>query len=118
MEPLSDLQDRVVEETFMNGLLPWIKAEVDFCRPVDVAQMVHAAQLVENREIIHNEANLKGYAQGKYPPQGSRQNTSAATVNDSDNKRNTLFSMRTITLRTTSREVKRGAGKAIVRRGV
>ena len=46
----------------MNDLLSWIKAEVDFCRLVDLAQMVHAAQLVENREIIHNEANLKGYA--------------------------------------------------------
>ena len=65
MAPLSDLQDRVVEETFMNGLFPWIKAEVDFCRPVSLAQMIQAAQLVENREIIRNEANLKGYAAGK-----------------------------------------------------
>ena len=34
MAPLSDLQDKVIEETFMNGLLPWIKAEVEFCEPV------------------------------------------------------------------------------------
>lgn len=33
MAPLSNLQDRVIEETFMNGLLSWIKAEVKFCRP-------------------------------------------------------------------------------------
>ena len=105
--PLTDLQDRVVEETFMNGLFPWIKVEVDFCRPVVLAQMMQAAQLVENREIIHNEANLKGYAGGKYPPQNSFHNTNTATTNNSDNKGNTLFPMRTVTLRTTSRKVKR-----------
>ena len=52
MAPLSDLQDRVIEETFMNGLLSWIKAEVDFCRPTRLAQMMQLAQLVENREIV------------------------------------------------------------------
>ncbi|KAA0033871.1 transposon Tf2-1 polyprotein isoform X1 [Cucumis melo var. makuwa] len=47
--PLLGLQDKVVEETFMNRLLPWIKAEVEFCEPVELAQRV------ENREIIRNE---------------------------------------------------------------
>ena len=43
MAPLSDLQDKVVEETFMNGLSPWIKAEVEFCRPVGLAHMMRLA---------------------------------------------------------------------------
>ena len=68
---------------------------------------MQATQLVENRELIRNEANLKGYAGGKYPPQNSFHNTNTMTMNNSDNKRNTLFPMRMITLRTTSREVKR-----------
>ena len=59
---LSGQEDQVVEQTFLNGLLPWIKAKVEFSRPVDLAQMMQLAQLVENREIIHNEANIKGYA--------------------------------------------------------
>lgn len=38
--PLSDLQGRVVDETFMNGLLSWIKAEVEFCRLKGLEQMM------------------------------------------------------------------------------
>ena len=93
MAPLADLQDRVVEEIFMNGLFPWIKAEVVFCRPVGLAKMMHVAQLVENREIIRNEANLNSYANGKYPPQNSLNTKSSVTANNSDNKWNTIFSM-------------------------
>lgn len=37
---LSDLKEIVVEETFMNGLLPWIKAEVEFCWPKCLAEMM------------------------------------------------------------------------------
>ena len=107
MAPLSDLQDRVVEETFMNGLFPWIKAEVDLCRPVGLAQMMQAAQLVENREIIYNEASLKGYAGGKYPPQSSTNAKNNTMMNSSDNRGNTIFPMRTVTLRTTTGEVKK-----------
>ncbi|KAA0050168.1 transposon Tf2-1 polyprotein isoform X1 [Cucumis melo var. makuwa] len=66
MAPVSDLPDRVIEETFMNGLLPWIKAEVEFCRPVGLAEMMLLAQLTKNREIIQNEANLKGYSGGEH----------------------------------------------------
>ena len=50
----------------MNGLLLWIKSEVDFCRPTRLAQMMQLAQLTENQKIAHGEANLKGYAGGKY----------------------------------------------------
>ncbi|KAA0044267.1 transposon Tf2-1 polyprotein isoform X1 [Cucumis melo var. makuwa] len=38
--PLSDVQESVVEDTFMNGLLPWIRAEVAFCRPKGLAEMM------------------------------------------------------------------------------
>ena len=107
MALLADLQDRVVEETFMNDLFPWIKAEVDFCHPIGVAQMMQLAQLVVNREIIYNEANLKGYTGGKYPAQNSFNTKSNVTANSSDNEGNTIFSMRTITLRTVSGEVKK-----------
>ena len=31
--PLSDMADKVVEETFLSGLKPWIQAEMDFCEP-------------------------------------------------------------------------------------
>lgn len=71
MAPLSDLPDRVIKETFMNGLFPWIKAEVEFCQPVGLAQMMRLAQVVENQEIIRNEANLKGYNEGKYSASSS-----------------------------------------------
>lgn len=111
MVPLADLQDRVVEETFMNGLFPWIKAEVVFCKPVGLAKMMHAAQLVENWEIIRSEVNLNGYAKGKYPPSNSLNTKSSAVVNNSDNKGNTIFSMRAVTLRTTTGEVKKEGPK-------
>ncbi|XP_031745972.1 uncharacterized protein LOC116406393 [Cucumis sativus] len=107
MAPLADLQDRVVEETFMNGLFPWIKAEVVFCKPVGLAEMMHAAQLVENREIIRKEANLNGYAKGKYPPPNSSIIRSSAAMNHSEDKGNTIFPIRTVTLRTATGEVKK-----------
>ncbi|KAL0549733.1 hypothetical protein IC582_014220 [Cucumis melo] len=66
MAPISNLPDRVIEEIVMNGLLPWIKAEVEFCRPIGLAEMMSLAQLTKNREIIRNEANLKGYGGGEH----------------------------------------------------
>lgn len=37
MAPLSGLPNPVIEETFMNCLLPWIMAEVEFCQPVGLS---------------------------------------------------------------------------------
>ncbi|KAA0050629.1 transposon Tf2-1 polyprotein isoform X1 [Cucumis melo var. makuwa] len=99
--PLSDVPDSVVEDTFMNGLFPWIRAEVVFCRPKGLAEMMEVAQLVENRELIRNEANLNGFAGGKYPPQ-STANNRGTTNAINDNKGNTTFPMRTITLRSSN----------------
>ncbi|KAA0060214.1 Transposon Ty3-G Gag-Pol polyprotein [Cucumis melo var. makuwa] len=78
--PLSDLQERVVEDTFMNDLFPWIRAEVAFCRPKGLVKMMQIAQLVENREIIR-EVNLNGFSRGKYPPQTMETNKSGASNN-------------------------------------
>ncbi|KAA0047682.1 ty3-gypsy retroelement transposase [Cucumis melo var. makuwa] len=100
--PLSDLQERVVEETFMNGLFPWIKAEVAFCRPKGLAEMMKIAQVVENREIIKGEANLSGFSGGKYAPQASVSAKTGASYATRENKGNTTFPIRTITLRSSN----------------
>ncbi|KAA0035583.1 transposon Tf2-1 polyprotein isoform X1 [Cucumis melo var. makuwa] len=100
--PLSDIQESVVEDTFMNGLLPWIRAEVAFCRPNGLAEMMQIAQLVENRELIRNEANLKGFADGKYPSQSTVTGKSLTGNTLAENKGNTTFPIRTITLRSSN----------------
>ena len=100
--PLSDIQESVVEDTFMNGLLPWIRAEVAFCRPKGLAEMMQIAQLVENRELIRNEANLKGFADGKYPSQSTVTGKSLTGNTLAENKGNTTFPIRTITLRSSN----------------
>ncbi|KAA0038942.1 transposon Tf2-1 polyprotein isoform X1 [Cucumis melo var. makuwa] len=99
--PLSDVPDPVVEDTFMNRLFPWIRAEVILCRPKGLAEMMEVAQQVENREIIRNEANLNGFAGGKYPPQNTANNR-GTTNTISDNKANVTFPMRTIALRSSN----------------
>lgn len=73
--------------------------EVELCRPVRLAEMMKCAQMVEHREIVRREANLPGYSGSKspnYPHTNAKTNTVA---NDQVNKRNTIFSIRTITLR-------------------
>ncbi|KAA0054961.1 Transposon Ty3-I Gag-Pol polyprotein [Cucumis melo var. makuwa] len=97
--PLSNLQERVVEETFMNGLFPWLRAEVAFCRPKSLAEMMLIAQLVENREIIRGKANLNGFASGKYPLQAVANAKPTANQFTSNNKGNTSFPIRMIRLR-------------------
>lgn len=88
-----------MEETFMGGLLPWIKIEVELCRPVGLAEMMKYALMVENREVLRKEANLPGYAGAKiinYPHVNAKVNT---VTNEQLSKGNTVFPMRTITLR-------------------
>ncbi|KAA0035476.1 peroxidase 64 [Cucumis melo var. makuwa] len=101
-------KEEVVEETFMNGLLPWIRAEVAFCRPKGLAEMMQVAQLVENREIIRNEANLNNSFGGKNFPHSSTVNKSAVGNTSTEIKGNTTFPIRTITLRNSNaNEVKK-----------
>ncbi|KAA0031986.1 Transposon Ty3-I Gag-Pol polyprotein [Cucumis melo var. makuwa] len=59
LAPLPFLQKAVIDETFMNGLKPWIKAELECWEPVGLAQMMKLAQKVENREVIRGEASFK-----------------------------------------------------------
>lgn len=68
--PLPYLPNEVLEETFMNGLTLWIKAEVECWEPTGLAQMMKLAQRVENREITRREVTLKnieGKAQTTFP---------------------------------------------------
>ncbi|KAL0548958.1 hypothetical protein IC582_013436 [Cucumis melo] len=95
--PLSDLEDRVVEETFMTGLFPWIRAEVILCRPKGLAGMMRTAQLVEDREILRNAANLSGYAGGKSSTPTSTGTKYHYYQQNKENKTNTPFPIRTIT---------------------
>ncbi|TYJ97339.1 ty3-gypsy retrotransposon protein [Cucumis melo var. makuwa] len=60
------------------------------------------AELVENREIIRGEANLNGFSGGKYPPQPSANVKSVVNYSTNDSKGNTLFLIRTITLRSSN----------------
>ncbi|TYK27396.1 Transposon Tf2-6 polyprotein [Cucumis melo var. makuwa] len=100
--PLSDFQERVVEETFMNGLFLWIMAKVAFCRPKGLAKTIEIAQLVENKEMIRGEANLSGFSGGKYPPQAIMSAKTGANYATGDNKGNTMFPIRTISLRSSN----------------
>ena len=63
--PLTDLSNKVLEETFMNGLFPWIRAKVEYSEPVRLPQMMCLAQKAEVRELIKREANLYDYSGGK-----------------------------------------------------
>lgn len=85
----------------MGGLLPWIKAEVESCEPIGLSQMMKLAQMVENREILRKEANFLGYSRGKFPNYPSTDAKTNTVINSSENKGNTTFLMRTITLRGT-----------------
>ncbi|TYK22245.1 ty3-gypsy retrotransposon protein [Cucumis melo var. makuwa] len=96
--PVSDVQEKVVEDTFMNGLL----AELAFYRPKGLAKMMQVARLVKNKELIRKEASLNGFSGGKYPPQtiSSSKPTRGNTLSES--KGNTTFPIRTITLRSSN----------------
>ncbi|TYJ96445.1 Ty3/gypsy retrotransposon protein [Cucumis melo var. makuwa] len=70
-----------------------------FDKPKGLAEMMLTTQLVENREILRNEANLNGYADGKYPSHSSTGTKSYHYQQNKENKANTSFSIRTITLK-------------------
>lgn len=46
------LQAIVLEETFMNGLSPWLNSEVDVLEPRGLAQTMKLALKIENREMV------------------------------------------------------------------
>ncbi|KAL0534102.1 hypothetical protein IC582_028383 [Cucumis melo] len=93
----------------MNGLLPWIRAEVAFCRPKSLAKMMEVAQLVENRESFRREANLNGHSDRKNFVQTlGGKNTTINTTGET--KGNTAFPIRTITLRSPAQGENRREG--------
>ncbi|KAL0533794.1 hypothetical protein IC582_028065 [Cucumis melo] len=97
--PVNDLPERVIEDTFMNGLLPWVRSEVVFCRPKGLAEMMEVAQMVENREIVRTEAKLSGYSGGKMTGHIGGNGKTASGGVAGESKSNTSFPIRTITLR-------------------
>ena len=76
----------------MNGLLPWIRAEVAFCRPKSLAKMMEVAKLVENKEIFRREANLNGYSDRKNSVQAFGENKVVTNNATGEIKGNTLRS--------------------------
>lgn len=59
MAPLSDLPNRVLEETFMIGLIPWIKSEVEFLEPTRLAQTMRLSQRVENKDYMKGREQME-----------------------------------------------------------
>ncbi|KAA0057242.1 ty3-gypsy retrotransposon protein [Cucumis melo var. makuwa] len=95
-------QYQVLEETFMNGLFPWIRAKVEYSEPVGLPQTMRLALKAEIREIIQREANLYGYAGGRYLYNPAYYNKPNTAVTGNDGKNNQSTPMRTITLRSTA----------------
>ena len=77
--------------------------------------MMQYAQMVENREILRREANLPGYVGTKFPNYPYVHTKSNATNNYHENRGNTVFMIRTITLRrsTTNENKKEGPSKRL-----
>ncbi|KAA0062157.1 transposon Tf2-1 polyprotein isoform X1 [Cucumis melo var. makuwa] len=84
----------VLEQTFMNGLSPWLKLEVEMWEPVGLAQMTKLALKIENREMVQKECGLNSKATQRTP---SARSTSATTA--SEGTTTSGWPMRTITLR-------------------
>ncbi|KAA0041765.1 ty3-gypsy retrotransposon protein [Cucumis melo var. makuwa] len=67
LAPVSFLQQVVLEETFMNGLSPWLKEEVDALEPVGLAQKMKLALKIENREMACHECGMRSTFGGNNP---------------------------------------------------
>ena len=102
--PLPFLQKAVLEETFMNGLKPWIKAGMECWEPMGLAQMMKLAQKIENR----GESSFKRAADGKF--QVSASFKPQIPVISNDNKLGGIVRMRMITLRGVAGEPNRREG--------
>ncbi|TYK09954.1 Ty3/gypsy retrotransposon protein [Cucumis melo var. makuwa] len=58
LAPVAFLQMVVLEGTFMNGLSPWLKTEVDVLEPCGLARMMKLGLKIENRKRVRNECGL------------------------------------------------------------
>ncbi|TYJ98848.1 transposon Tf2-1 polyprotein isoform X1 [Cucumis melo var. makuwa] len=108
--PVNDLPERVIQDTFMNGLLPWVRSEVFFCRPKSLTEMMEVPQMVENREIARTEAKMSGYLWGKIAGHTSVVGKTTSGGVSGENKNNTVFPIRTITLRSSAPNENRREG--------
>ncbi|TYK28503.1 Ty3/gypsy retrotransposon protein [Cucumis melo var. makuwa] len=108
--PVNDLPERVIQDTFMNGLLLWVRSEVFFYRPKSLAEMMEVAQMVENREIARTEAKMSGYSRGKIAGHTSVVGKTTSGGVAGENKNNTVFPIRTITLRSSAPNENRREG--------
>lgn len=52
MAPLPHLADEILENTFMSGLMPRIRAEVECWELIRLVKMMKMAQQVKNKELI------------------------------------------------------------------
>ncbi|KAA0063300.1 Ty3/gypsy retrotransposon protein [Cucumis melo var. makuwa] len=98
LAPVAFLQPVVLEETFMNGLSPWLKSEVETWEPVGLAQMMKMALKIENREMVRKECGLSS----AYDSKAAQRTTNTRNVNPSTTNENATaggWPMRTITLR-------------------
>ncbi|TYK14310.1 ty3-gypsy retrotransposon protein [Cucumis melo var. makuwa] len=98
LAPVAFLQTVVLEETFMNGLSPWLKTEVDVLEPCGLAQMMKLALKIENKERVRKEYGLISVYESKFqynlPKAKEGTETKATTTTTSGNT-----PMRTVTLK-------------------
>uniref|UniRef100_A0A9I9EJD3 Uncharacterized protein n=1 Tax=Cucumis melo TaxID=3656 RepID=A0A9I9EJD3_CUCME len=66
LAPVAFLQMVVLEETFLNGLSPWLKNEVEVLEPQGLAQMTKLALKIENRERVRKECGLSSVYGSKF----------------------------------------------------
>ena len=55
LTPMAFLQTIALEETFMNGLYPWLKTKVSVLEPVGLAQTMKLALKMEHKEMVRRE---------------------------------------------------------------
>ncbi|KAA0055926.1 transposon Tf2-1 polyprotein isoform X1 [Cucumis melo var. makuwa] len=95
-----------LEETFMKGLSPWLKSEVETWEPTGLAQMMKMALKIENREMVRKECGLSSVYDSKATQRTANARNASATA---ANEGSTIsgWPMRTITLREVATEENR-----------
>ncbi|KAL0560786.1 hypothetical protein IC582_001199 [Cucumis melo] len=98
LAPVASLPTVVLEETFMNGLNPWLKSKVETLEPNGLAQMMKLALKIENRELVRKECGLIS----AYDIKTSHKNQQIKNTGSTATKEGLIggsWPMRTITLR-------------------
>lgn len=99
--PLPQLSDEVLENTFMNGLPLWVRAEVECWASVGLVKKLKMTQLVEDQELIRSQTCFANGPETKIHFRSKPLLKSIVPFNDKDAAPPTTDSipMRTITLR-------------------